>query len=294
MATNILLQTTIPTVEDDWHIGRFSLLHKHLESLKDAKGKSLYHVTARDIQRDAEGNDPVLSKLDQSDFNQIWLFALDSGDGLSEQDRAGITAFIERGGGIFTARDHQDLGCSLCGLGAIGNAHFFHNTNPDPDESRRSIDDTFARDISLPNYHSGDNGDYQIVTVVEPIHQLLKSTAMPNGFVEYFPAHPHEGAVGIPNGDSRARVIATGTSKCSGRQFNLVVAFEHGTDDNGNNLGRAIAESSFHHLCDFNWNPDMGCPSFVDEKPSDIVKREPMKLNHVKTYVENVAAWLAS
>jgi len=33
--TNILLQTTIPFVEDDWHIGRFSMLHDHLASITD-------------------------------------------------------------------------------------------------------------------------------------------------------------------------------------------------------------------------------------------------------------------
>jgi hypothetical protein len=32
----ILLQTTIPTIEDDWSIGRFSLLAGHLASLTDA------------------------------------------------------------------------------------------------------------------------------------------------------------------------------------------------------------------------------------------------------------------
>ena len=37
----ILLQTTIPTVEDDWHIGRFSLLARHLRD----EG---HDVTARD------------------------------------------------------------------------------------------------------------------------------------------------------------------------------------------------------------------------------------------------------
>ena len=28
--TKVLLQTTIPFTEDDWHIGRFSLLHDYL------------------------------------------------------------------------------------------------------------------------------------------------------------------------------------------------------------------------------------------------------------------------
>jgi hypothetical protein len=47
----ILLQTTIPTVEDDWHVGRFSLLHKHLASLKDKGGDALFEVTARNREK---------------------------------------------------------------------------------------------------------------------------------------------------------------------------------------------------------------------------------------------------
>lgn len=43
----ILLQTTIPAAEDDWHIGRFSLLRQHLSSLKDHEGRPLCEVTAR-------------------------------------------------------------------------------------------------------------------------------------------------------------------------------------------------------------------------------------------------------
>ena len=37
--SRILLQTTIPFVEDDWHIGRFSLLAEYLSSLKDDSGR---------------------------------------------------------------------------------------------------------------------------------------------------------------------------------------------------------------------------------------------------------------
>ena len=44
----ILLQTTIPATEDDWHVGRFSLLGEHLGGLKDAGGRALCEVTARD------------------------------------------------------------------------------------------------------------------------------------------------------------------------------------------------------------------------------------------------------
>src|SRR6266446_6041446 len=98
----ILLQTTIPFAEDDWHIGRFSLLRDELSSLKDEAGNQLCVVTTRDREQDAAANDPVLSTLDVSDFDELWLFAVDSGNGLSVTDCQGITRFRQRGGGILT------------------------------------------------------------------------------------------------------------------------------------------------------------------------------------------------
>src|SRR5579859_1275360 len=94
----ILLQTTIPFTEDDWHIGRFSLLKNYLAGLKDEDGRPLCAVTARD--RDKPGQpDSVLSTLDRSDFDQLWLFAVDTGDGLTEADCATITRFRQSGRG---------------------------------------------------------------------------------------------------------------------------------------------------------------------------------------------------
>ena len=106
----VLMQTTIPFTEDDWHIGRFSLLRDELSSRKDESGNSLFEVTTRDRESDPAGNDPVLSTLDTSDFNELWLFAVDTGDGLTKRDCEGITRFRQRGGGIMATRDHQDLG----------------------------------------------------------------------------------------------------------------------------------------------------------------------------------------
>ncbi|HWS98830.1 MAG TPA: hypothetical protein VN256_01065 [Pyrinomonadaceae bacterium] len=289
----ILLQTTIPAVEDDWHVGRFSLLRDYLGGLEDGEGRPLCEVTARDRETNAEGDDALLSRLDSTDFDELWLFAVDAGDGLSTADCEGITRFRQRGGGILSTRDHQDLGSSLCTLGGIGRAHFFHTKHQDPDETRRERDDQQTRDITWPNYHSGSNGDYQRVTTVGPAHELLLSASSGSGRVEYFPAHPHEGGVGVPSDADTARIIATGTSKVTGRPFNLVVAFEKEEDSHGNTLGRAVAESSFHHFVDYNWDTSMGCPSFLAEPPGDQIKREPEKLEDMKTYVRNLALWLA-
>ena len=69
----ILLQTTIPAVEDDWNVDRFSLLREHLSSLKDDEGTPLYQVTARNRETNTAGDDPVLSTLDTSNFDELWL-----------------------------------------------------------------------------------------------------------------------------------------------------------------------------------------------------------------------------
>src|SRR5947209_14169605 len=289
----ILLQTTIPATEDDWHVGRFSLLGEHLSGLQDGEGRLLCEVMARNRESNADGDDEVLSRLDSTDFDELWLFAVETGDGLSVADCQGITRFRQRGGGILSTRDHEDLGSSLCTLGGVGRAHFFHSRHQDPDETRRARDDQETKDISWPNYHSGSNGDYQRVTPVGPLHELLRDASSPSGRVEYFPAHPHEGGVGVPAGEGQARVIAAGTSEVTRRPFNLVVAFERGPDGHGHTLGRAVAESSFHHFEDYNWDTSKGCPSFLAEPPGDQIKREPEKLEGVKTYARNLALWLA-
>ena len=290
--THILLQTTIPFAEDNWHIGRFSLLRDELAAQKDKKGAPLFDVTTRDREVDAAGNDPVLSTLDRSEFDELWLFAIDNGEGLSVPDCQGITRFRQRGGGILATRDHQDLGISLCTLGGIGRAHFFHTKHPEPDSSRHVPDDKYTTSISWPNYHSGANGDYQTIAVTFP-HEVLRRNDSADDLIEFFPAHPHEGAVGVPEGEEHARVIATGQSKVTGRPFNLIVAFESSRDQHGNTLGRGLAESSFHHLVDYNWDTRLGCPSFVEEAPGDGYQRNPQALEDIKTYVSNVAVWLS-
>lgn len=283
----ILLQTTIPSIADDWNIARFSMLRDYLAELTDDEGTPLYEVTARD--RTAPGApDPVLSTLDRSDYDQLWLFAVDTGDGLHEEDCVAIGRFRRKGRGLLVTRDHMDLGSSVCTLGGVGNAHFFHSKNAEPDAARRVIDDRETAYILWPNYHSGANGDFQTITIVEPPHPLLRDPAAPGGLVHYLPAHPHEGAVGAPANDPSARVIATGVSKASGNRFNLIVAFEPSADG-----GPAVAQSTFHHFADYNWDPAAGSPSFVSEAPGDGLAHSPQAQRSIRRYVANLAMWLA-
>lgn len=285
-AKKILLQTTIPTTQDDWSISRFSRLGALLREQTDGDGNPLYDVTMRD--RDLPGQpDSVLSTIDQTDFDELWLFAVDGGDGLTEEDCEAISRFRRSGRGLFVTRDHMDLGSSLCTLGGIGKAHYFHSRHQDPDPDKRQRDDPYTRSIDWPNFHSGSNGDYQEIEIVAPAHPVLANGQSPTGSIRYLPSHPHEGDIGAPD-DEDSRVIIRGKSRATGRQFNIAVAFEPG--DHG---GPAIAESTFHHLADYNWDPSSGCPSFVGERSGDGLKRVPEALADTHRYVLNIAAWLS-
>ena len=285
----ILIQTTIPPMADDWHVGRFSLLTQYLRGLRGDDGAELYDVVARDRASANDGADPVLANMDESDFDQLWLFAVDEGDGLNPEECAAISRFRAAGGGLMVTRDHMDLGCSVCSLGGVGKAHYFHSSNREPDPERWRADDLETATILWPNYHSGSNGDFQTIRAEGAPHPLLHDPEAPGGVLPFLPAHPHEGAVGAPADEPSARVIATGISQTTGVRFNLAVAFER--EPGG--AGAAVAQSTFHHFCDYNWDPRAGCPSFVSEPPSDRILVDPRGRWSTERYVRNLATWLA-
>jgi hypothetical protein len=293
MTIRILLQTTLPATEpDDWTIDRFSMLTEYLKSLRDEQGAPLCQVTARDKTPDANGSDPVLSTLSRDRFDELWLFALDVGDGLTAAECRAITRFHAQGGGILATRDHQDMGLSMCDLPTVGGFHYFHTAQPDPDPDRLAPDDIQTSTITWPNYHSGANGDYQTIIPTEPVHPLLIDQDRNGRVIERFPAHPHEGGVGIPAGNlHHARVVARGKSIVTGREFNLVVAAER-VEHNGHQLGRLIAQSTFHHFVDYNLDTTKGCPTFVDEPPGRQVLDQPDGLRDIYAYFKNALYWL--
>jgi hypothetical protein len=281
----ILLKTTIPYTEDDWHIGRFSLLAQNLR----ADG---HDVTARDRVDDEHGNDVDFTALAEGEWRQLWLFAVDVTGALTGTDCDNIRRFQALGGGAMLTRDHQDLGSCLVRLGLAGSAHNFHSVNCEADEARRQRDDPYTDYISWPNYHSGANGDVQEISIAQPAHPILGRSSAQGGVIRYLPAHPHEGAVSVPEGaEGVARVIASGRSKVTGRSFNLAVAFE-AHEEGGRKLGRAFAASTFHHFCDYNLDPASGRPSFVSERPGDGIRRNPEAQADALMYLSNIARWL--
>jgi hypothetical protein len=274
----LLLQTTIPRTQEDWDITRFTLLTEELRSAG-------CDVTARN--RSGAAEDPFLSRIDELDVDQLWLMAVDTGHGLTAAEAAAIGRFRARGGGVLTARDHQDLGSCLLSLGSLGAVNRFHDPTVDPAAMRDDVD---SPDISWPNFHSGSNGDYQPVVVNGSVHELLRTTQTASGRIEWFPAHPHEGLV-VPHGPF-STVVAQGRSSVTGRLFNLAIAIDGETAPDGAPLGRAVAHSTFHHFADYNWNVHCGAPAFVTEPPGTEIVRDPTRLKTFKVYVRNLVRWL--
>ena len=273
----ILLKTTIPPTPDDWHIGRFGLLAVHLDSLG-------HTVTARDLdQRD--GADTDLAAAADGAHDQLWLFGVDGTGALGPADIDAIDRFRARGGGVLLSRDHQDLGACLGLIPGIGLTQHFQSRNPESDPERQAADDIGTPRLGWPNYHSGKNGDVQAISTLDPLHSLV--TRADGSPIRWFPAHPHEGTVSAPDALPGARVVACGQSAQTGRRFNLVVAVEEP------GKGRAVADSSFHHFTDCNWDPRAGAPSFVDEPWGDAVLTTPGARADAERYAANIAAWLS-
>jgi hypothetical protein len=185
-------------------------------------------------------------------------------------------------------RDHMDLGCSICELDIIGATHLFHSHNRAAGSPLRAPDDRGTPQILWPNFHSGANGDAQRIAVAGAVHPVLRDPDSDDGVLHYLPAHPHEGAVDAPAGAELAHEIATGVSKATGDVFNLAVAIEPSAAN-----GPALAQSTFNHFADYNWNPAFGCPDLVSEAPGSSLATTPHAMRSVHRYVSNVALWLA-
>ncbi len=124
MAT-ILLQTTITANPDDWDVSRFSMLAAEASrGWARCAGPQSGRSSSRRIR--------VLCNLDELGFDQLWLMAVDVGNGLTPDECAAIGRFRGLGGAVLTARDHQNLGSCLRGLGSLGQVNEFHDASLDP------------------------------------------------------------------------------------------------------------------------------------------------------------------
>jgi hypothetical protein len=94
--------------------------------------------------------------------------------------------------------------------------------------------------------------------------------------------------------NSKFKIRLEKLSHCVGWVSRLVAS---GVPTEGNppteyRLGQAIANSSFHHFVDYNWDIEKSCPSFVNQPPGMGMKTEPQALEDIQTYVPVIPFWI--
>jgi hypothetical protein len=181
--------------------------------------------------------------VDLSRYDVLWLFGFEGFDGpgipvgpnsfISATELAAITKFMDDGGGVFAAGDHDGLGSHMCG--AIPRVRYmrkwFTTDDPTPQQppyaqvnwpgGGPTRADTLVRGATdsttgTPAFFFDDQSDDipQVLSPVLPTHPAVQGKS---GVLQDFPDHMHEGEVWGPspldtNGNPNPVLSATAVS----------------------------------------------------------------------------------
>jgi len=245
----------------------------------------------------------LAAALQLADFDELWIYSILPEPGLTAAELAQARQFMDdRGGGVLITGDHENLGAAFGNLPRAGKmrrlpapppvAPTWNSTLSSgadatydfPDQS-----DAVPQPLTLTRYWGG-------VLWRRP-HPLLCS---PLGPIDIFPDHQHEGEALAPPptpatewpGGVRAEIIARGTivdpSGDVGRQVGVLSAYDgHAAD-----VGRIVADSTWHHHFDINLRGVPGDPTrtgFVTPGTDEWLSSA-TKIEH---FFVNAAIWLA-
>jgi hypothetical protein len=142
------------------------------------------------------GPDPILSGLDRSDFDALWLFGVDVGDGLDQRDCAGIARFWRRGGGLLLTRDNLDLSRSLYRLGGVGMAHCGADEVDGASLGCECIDDGAPVTAGVPLRAPSETG-FREIEPIAPVHATLRQSVVEGSVLRYLPAGGDEAELAL-------------------------------------------------------------------------------------------------
>lgn len=245
----------------------------------------------------------LAAALQLTDFDELWIYSIQSGPGLTAGELAAARQFMDdHDGGVLITGDHADLGMAFGNLPRAG-------------KMRRLPAPAAFPPVWNSTLRSGDNAAYEFAdqsdSTPQPLsltwywggflarrpHQLLCS---PQGPINIFPDHEHEGEAIAPPpvpagewpGGVAAEVIARGTivdpSGNVGRQLGVLSVY----DGHLASVGRIVADSTWHHHFDINLRGELGNPArtgFVQPGTGNWLGSA-TKIEH---YFLNAAIWLA-
>ena len=244
----------------------------------------------------------ALDEVDLESYDELWLFGIAGGNLLSQAEIDAVHAFMDAGGGVLHTGDHASLGEGIAGaLKRAGEMRQYPAPAAAPGVWNSTLrdggdgvyqfndqsDDT-PQPIRLRTYLSWSYSP-SLVLSRKP-HPVMCGQSGP---IRIFPDHQHEGEAIAPanypaatwpskNGfQPKVEVVAWGKiedpSADVGREVGLVSVYDGHRAD----VGRIVADSTWHHWFDINLDGFAATPTGQAH------------LDKIEEYFLNVAAWLA-
>ncbi len=257
-----------------------------------------------------------------NDFDQVWLFGINSGTGLPAAELTVVENYMNGGGGLFATGDHGYLGSSLCGNITRVKDMRYWSDNPvasTNDVNEVSMSGKRRNDTNRPK--AGDSTslyfDNQSDNIPQEIavrtfgagmpHPLLSiSTGIrPSGIIDIMPDHPHEGeckpatsftvnSVTVPT-----QIIATSfvlggstTGAGSGKALTEPHCFPSIAVWDGRlaNAGRIVVDATWHHFVNINLN---GVGSNFGDIPGLQSGLTTADFQVIRQYYMNISLWIS-
>lgn len=250
-----------------------------------------------------------------NDFDQVWLFGIDSGTSISTAEINKIEAYMNGGGGLFATGDHGTLGAAMGrDIPRVKDMRHWADTSANNDLNEVSMYGMRRNDTNRPwpGQPTSTEFDNQSDETPQQIavrtfggglpHPLLSiPTAMrPSGIIDIMPDHPHEGeckheavftvtnpVTGLPQNVS-SQIIATsfviGGNTSGGKNPTVPHCFPSIAVFDGRvaNVGRIVIDSTWHHFVNINLNGADSPYTGLTDADFDVVQR----------YYMNIATWM--
>ncbi len=249
-----------------------------------------------------------------SEFDQVWLFGISPGSGLSATELPVVENYMNGGGGIFGTGDHGTLGSALCSnIPRVKDMRYWENTSSDNNVNEVSMTGRRRNDTNRPrvgdatSLHFDNQSDNIPQTIAVRTfgggapHPLLSisTSVRPSGMIDIMPDHPHEGeckpettftanGIAVPT-----QVIATsfvlGGSTTNGGFGGKALTDPHCFpsiavwDGRLANVGRIVVDSTWHHFVNINLNG----------AGSGLTGLTTADFNVIRQYYMNISLWIS-
>jgi len=249
-----------------------------------------------------------------NNFDEIWFFGYSEVPPLDDAEIQLLNTFMSAPyyGGVLVTGDHRDRGKSIAGsISRAGkmrkypspdvqlperNSSLVEGSDPNTIFDFNDQSDDVAQTISLARFPSLSVPGFKSMSRPHPILCTL------DGPIDVLPDHQHEGQAAAPSiaacdeewpqideHQEQPVVIARSRTKEPGaenREFDVLSAY----DGHNVNVGRIVADASWHHWFDVNLT---GIPASPVYRGFDVSPEGRESLRKIDAYFLNCGAWLA-